>query len=201
MSTLRVSAVKNRPRTPRGPGAGYSLLGRSAQSFPGGRALPRVPGPDGETGHKANGGQGLRPCPPQVPPAERAWRAGTARGAGHVIEPTFGYELVHADPVVRNPVGAAQLDPQVVGVEDGVVADRPQPFFALHPQVGVGPDVHPEVALECHHTTDGLLRHSQTVYRQQLLIAGFDDLNQRPRQEIDQPLGDADRPGPRAPAP
>jgi len=55
MSTLRVSAVKNRPRTPRGPGAGYSLLGRSAQSFPGGRALPRVPGPDGETGHKANG--------------------------------------------------------------------------------------------------------------------------------------------------
>src|SRR5688572_1687861 len=80
--------------------------------------------------------------------------------------------LVLAQLNVRYAVGAPELCPYVVGVQDGHVCHVPE-FGAVHPDVVPGPQHLSEVAVEACHATEALLGTNETVRVALLLYRGL----------------------------
>src|SRR5215217_3277417 len=94
--------------------------------------------------------------------------------------------FMHAGAVAeRLVVEVAQAGPDVVGGQDGVLADLAQPRRAVHADVGVGADEHAEVAVEGMQATDALPRLEQLVL---LLTVLRNSPHTGPRQELRQIL-------------
>ena len=72
-------------------------------------------------------------------------------------------EFVHVDAVIWHGVGVAQLDPQIIGVEDGVLGIGPQPGGAVAPDIGIGAHEHAELSEKRGNATDRVLGLDEPV--------------------------------------
>ena len=100
-------------------------------------------------------------------------------------ELTFHHEFVHADAVIRDGVCAAQFCLQIVGVEHGILRNGFQAIGSVHGDVGVSADKSAaEVTVEGFHASDGLLGCDEAIERSDVVIAFFDDADQRRWEEI-----------------
>src|SRR3990170_4057208 len=85
-------------------------------------------------------------------------------------------DLVHAGAVVGEVVGVAEAGLDVVGVDDGVLADGAQPLRSERADVGEGADEDAEVAVEGDRPADAALRRHEAVEPTRLLRSPFDRL-------------------------
>ena len=96
---------------------------------------------------------------------------------------------MHTEAVVGEVVPLLEPCQQVVGIEHGILADLPQARASQGPDVGIGPDQHPEVSVEARHLADAPLRVSQD---ERLPPISLSSLYHWRRKERRQPLPGTD---------